>query len=298
MREEYQSNSSHVEPINLDEVYGVTKIGPNTYRGNRPLTKPDRRSRGVYGGNLCGQAVLVAMEAWPPEFKPHSFHSYFVKAVRDDEPLTWKVQEVSTGRTFANRSLQALQLGNIVFTAEVSLTKKNSISKTKSAENKPSFLFETPIGKTFDAYNNASLPIVSNDLVLLDYRLFPKQLDSDKISYSLKWGNDNQNSWDMLHVKTDYQFVGLAILSDTLDVGAFLKHLGYESNPKFNASLDHSVYFHDNDFDVTKWCTTFIKVSRMGNDRALIKGEIYSNNGLHIATIVQERLWITGGAKL
>ena len=32
----------------------------------------------------------------------------------------------------------------------------------------------------------------------------------------------------------------------------------------------------------------------MGNDRALIKGEIYSNNGLHIATIVQERLWITG----
>ena len=81
-------------------------------------------------------------------------------------------------------------------------------------------------------------------------------------------------------------------------VGAFLKHLGYESNPKFNASLDHSVYFHDNDFDVTKWCTTFIKVSRMGNDRALIKGEIYSNNGLHIATIVQERLWITGGAKL
>ena len=49
MREEYQSNSSHVEPINLDEVYGVTKIGPNTYRGNRPLTKPDRRSRGLRG---------------------------------------------------------------------------------------------------------------------------------------------------------------------------------------------------------------------------------------------------------
>ena len=52
MREEYQSNSSHVELINLDEVYGVTKIGPNTYRGNRPLTKPDRRSRGFTGKSL------------------------------------------------------------------------------------------------------------------------------------------------------------------------------------------------------------------------------------------------------
>lgn len=298
MREEYQANNSHVELINLDEVYGVTKIGHNTYRGNRPLTKPDRRSRGVYGGNFCGQAVLVAMKSSPPEFKPHSFHSYFVKAGRDDEPVTWKVEEVSTGRTFANRLLQAIQFGNIVFTAEVSLTKKNSISKTKSAENKPPILFETPIGKTFEAYNNVSLPIIPNDSVLIDYRQFPEQLDSDKISYSLKWGNNNQNSWDMLHANKDYQFVGLAILSDILDVSVFLKHLGYQGKPQFNASLDHSVYFHDDDFDVTKWCTTFMKVSRICNDRALIKAEIYSNNGLHIASIVQERLWITGGAKL
>ncbi|CAX43819.1 Acyl-CoA thioesterase Tes3p, putative [Candida dubliniensis CD36] len=298
MREEYQANNSHVELINLDEVYGVTKIGHNTYRGNRPLTKPDRRSRGVYGGNFCGQAVLVAMKSSPPEFKPHSFHSYFVKAGRDDEPVTWKVEEVSTGRTFANRLLQAIQFGNIVFTAEVSLTKKNSISKTKSAENKPPISFETPIGKTFEAYNNVSLPIIPNDSVLIDYRQFPEQLDSDKISYSLKWGNNNQNSWDMLHANKDYQFVGLAILSDILDVSVFLKHLGYQGKPQFNASLDHSVYFHDDDFDVTKWCTTFMKVSRICNDRALIKAEIYSNNGSHIASIVQERLWITGGAKL
>lgn len=73
-----------------------------------------------------------------------------------------------------------------------------------------------------------------------------------------------------------------------------MKHLGYQGKPQFNASLDHSVYFHDDDFDVTKWCTTFMKVSRICNDRALIKAEIYSNNGLHIASIVQERLWITG----
>ena len=113
-----------------------TELGPNTYRGNRPLTKPDRRSRGLRG-NLCGQAVLVAMEASPPEFKPHSFHSYFVKAVRDNEPLTWKVQEVSTGRTLLIVHYKLFSLAILFYCGSV-FDQENSISKTKSAENKPS----------------------------------------------------------------------------------------------------------------------------------------------------------------
>ncbi|KAG7195265.1 uncharacterized protein KQ657_003791 [Scheffersomyces spartinae] len=109
---------------------GVEKIDESTYRGLKPLCKPDRAARGVYGGNLVGQALMVAMASAGEGFEPHSLHAYFVKATTDKSPLEWKVEQVSNGKTFANRHLQATQDGKITFLASVSLTKVNDFSKS------------------------------------------------------------------------------------------------------------------------------------------------------------------------
>ena len=85
---------------------------------------------------------MVAIRSCPEEFRPHLFHSYFIKAVNDKEPLEWRVEETSNGRNFANRSLQAFQAGELVYTASASLTKKNSAKKTEEATGVKPFEFQ------------------------------------------------------------------------------------------------------------------------------------------------------------
>lgn len=109
---------------------GVQKIDEATYRGVMALGKPDRASRGVYGGNLVGQALMVAMSSAREGFQPHSLHAYFVRATTDKSPVEWKVEQVSNGKTFANRHLQATQNGQITFLANISLTLVNDFNQS------------------------------------------------------------------------------------------------------------------------------------------------------------------------
>ena len=94
--------------------------------GVKPLVKPHPTVRGVFGGNLAGQALLVAMKTCDPEFSPHSLHSYFIRAGSDTIPVEWDVQVVSDGNSFCNRSVKGIQNGVVIYIASISLTRRNS----------------------------------------------------------------------------------------------------------------------------------------------------------------------------
>ncbi|KAG7665872.1 TES1, partial [[Candida] subhashii] len=114
------------KPVDVHAEFGVDQISQHNYRGRKPLIRPRPDARGVFGGNLAGQALLVAIRSSPPEFKPHSLHSFFVRAANDKTPIAWEVSEVSNGKTFVNRSIKGIQDGQIVYIANISLTKRNS----------------------------------------------------------------------------------------------------------------------------------------------------------------------------
>ncbi|KAL6452372.1 tesB Acyl-CoA thioesterase 2 [Candida maltosa Xu316] len=313
------SNYPVGEPVDLEAQFGVDKVGPNLYRGRRPIAKPDKRSRGSFGGDLAGQALLVAIKSTPEEFRPHSFHSYFVKAVTDETPLDWKVEETSNGRNYANRSLQAFQNGELVYTASVSLTKKNSAQKTHEETGEKPFEFQTPQHHWFDKHKIEDLPVADpNGNLLLYHKFFPEvaQLESTKeednisaserkLSWYFKWGIDNEGGHHqpLVNLNSDFQYVGLAALTDSVYLARLLRILRIED-------VDHAqfvhyfsvIYFHDVDFDVTKWMGFTFQVTRYSNNRALCKGEVYNDKGVHVASIIQEGLiqlnGLEAGAKL
>ncbi|EER34651.1 conserved hypothetical protein [Candida tropicalis MYA-3404] len=275
--------------LTVEEVYGVKKIAKNKYIGNRPLNKPTPRTRGVYGGNFCAQAVLVGIESAPVGYTPHSIHSYFIRGGDPDIPVEWEVEIISNGKSFSNRIVKGIQHGNVVYVAAVSLTKRNS------AGSKDDFTYDTPPDETVKTYSNAELDTYYQSSLFIEVKNYPKQLHSHQISYSVKWGETN-DAWK--NVSQPYQFVGLAAISDVLDLGQILRNLDIHLDPKFNVSLDHTVFFHGTDFDITKWSTTTIRLSKLAHGRALIEGEVYSDTGRHIASIVQERLFIAEAPKL
>lgn len=111
----------------FEQKFTVSKTGPHKYVGNHPLEKSFPASPGVYGGNIAGQALLVAMKSVPDGYTPHSFHSYFVKGCTDKIPVEWTVEEISNGRSFCNRSIRGLQNGRVCYLANFSLARKNSL---------------------------------------------------------------------------------------------------------------------------------------------------------------------------
>lgn len=305
------------KPVDLEEEFGVEKIGPNLYRGKKPIAKPDKRSRGAFGGFLAGQALVVAIESVPKEFKPHLFHSYFVKAVDDLAPLEWAVDEVSNGRNYANRSLKAYQYGDIVYTANVSLTKKISTKKAIEETGVKPFEFQTPKHEWFNRHKLEDLPVADvNSRFLAYHKFFPEVVSLEdtreednispaerQLSWYFKWGIENEGDFHqpLANLDSKYQYVGMASLTDTVYLTRLLRILRIEDADHsqfihyFSVSLDHTIYFHDDDFDVTKWMSFTFKVTRFSHNRALCQGEVYNDKGVHVATIVQEGLVMLNG---
>ncbi|GBL48591.1 acyl-CoA thioesterase II [Candidozyma auris] len=132
--------------VNLSDIYaermtdfedalGIKQVKPDgdthVFVSNHRLTKPSKKSKGVYGGNLAGQALLAAIRTAPEGFTPHSLHSHFVKSVSDQHRVKWTVEEISNGKTFCNRSVKAWQDKQIRYIANISLTRKNCFRQSE-----------------------------------------------------------------------------------------------------------------------------------------------------------------------
>ncbi|CUM46382.1 uncharacterized protein AC631_03093 [Debaryomyces fabryi] len=303
---------------------GVKQISETKFQGNAPLSKPHPSSRGVYGGNLAGQALLVAIRSSPKGFTPHALHSFFVKATSPDSVVDWEVQVISQGNNFCNRLVKAIQDGEIKYIANISLTRKNSnkdatekyLNYRKRIEEqgeeddethvqKP-FGFGTPYPKWLKDSPPESLNLDDRSKERLIYhKITPEMVHLDKteneneiapserkLSFYVKWGNDGE-----VEIKDPaFQYVGLGVLSDSYFLTRLARILRIPDINHFNTilyfslSLDHIMYFHDTDFDVTQWMGFSFKNVRFANNRALLEGEMYNEKGVHVASIIQEGL--------
>lgn len=327
-----------VTKMDVEQELGIKQISEFKYQSNEKLSKPNPASRGVYGGNLAGQALLVAIRSSPPGFTPHSLHSFFVKATSSEKLVDWEVQEISKGKNFCNRLIRAIQDGEIKYIANVSLTKRNSHADTLKqyeayekmlAENggedpdelvpaqKP-FGFQTPYPQWLKDYPPESLDVDTRGKNRQIYHKLPPQMNElnstlgeDKIpaserrlSFYVKWGENGE-----VEIKDPaFQYVGLGVLSDSFFLTRLARilripNINYKDTVHyFSVSLDHIMYFHNTDFDTTKWMAFAFKNVRFSNNRALLEGEMYNDKGEHVASIIQEGLvhfnGLEQGAKL
>ncbi|KAK6465304.1 thioesterase-like superfamily-domain-containing protein [Scheffersomyces coipomensis] len=290
----------------------------DTYEGVNPLTKPMPRSRGVYGGNLCGQAIVVALETVPADFVPHSLHSYFVKAGDDKIVCQYKVEKLSDGRNFANRLIKVLQNNDLKYIVMISLTKKNSMSNSIKEYNLNAdkklplpIEFQKEINSEFFKYSRDELPTYDNFEInnIFQYKFPPNYIDHKlndnehqvsaadrELSFWIRINDDSTGK-----SLTPYKYAGFGLISDSVFLSSLSRvlHLpNYEnglpidSGPGhfFSVSLDHSIYFHDDAFEPKDWIYVTFKTPRFSNNRAMLTAHYYDQNGKLFASIVQEGL--------
>ncbi|EMG50636.1 Acyl-CoA thioesterase Tes4p, putative [Candida maltosa Xu316] len=277
----------------ISSVFNVKQIDTHKYIGVKPLTKQYPSYRGVFGGNLVGQSILVAIRSAPTGFQPNAIHSYFVRAVSDETPVEWKVDETSNGRTFANRAIRGLQNGKVVFTANISLTSKNSTKDAITKTGQAPLKFQRQAGAEFQYFPNniAKCPIlINNPNIHNTVRVFTKVESRDEYPFLMKYGDEFRErivGWNQ-----DYQYVALSAISDWIRLENVFANMGMETDVAFNVSLDHSIHFHDNDFDASKYLFYAVKATRLSHDRVLINGQVFNEKGVHVASVSQERLFV------
>eukprot|EP00746_Dinoflagellata_sp_MGD_P128762 gnl/MRDRNA2_/MRDRNA2_63055_c0_seq1.p1 gnl/MRDRNA2_/MRDRNA2_63055_c0~~gnl/MRDRNA2_/MRDRNA2_63055_c0_seq1.p1 ORF type:complete len:372 (+),score=55.61 gnl/MRDRNA2_/MRDRNA2_63055_c0_seq1:69-1118(+) len=74
----------------------------------------------VYGGQALAQSIAAAQRTVPADQKVHSIHGYFLLAGESGIELLFDVERVRDGRSFATRTVKAIQRNKAIFEASIS----------------------------------------------------------------------------------------------------------------------------------------------------------------------------------
>lgn len=245
----------------------------------------------LYGGQVLAQALIAAYKT-VPSFSIHSLHAYFLRPGRTEEPVNYKVECLRDGRSISSRRVVAFQNDKPIFhlSASFHVSEPGFSHQDTSIEGNGSRKIPLPNPATI----GNQIPIeTSNGTASDDIEVFgiemAKQTSEEKSEpFSNFWfrvkpdlGNDMAVHHGALAYISDMRFITTALFPHP--VGVFSKNLQV-------ASIDHSIWFHQENYRVNDWMLYKMHSPWSGNSRGLVKGEIFSANGDLIATVSQEGL--------
>ncbi|BFZ19814.1 hypothetical protein BsWGS_22853 [Bradybaena similaris] len=276
----------------------LEKIDEYLFRSRSLWKHP--KARGVYGGQIIGQALIAASQGIPESQHIHSLHSYFLQKGKQDLPILYHVDKTRDGKTYCSRTIKAVQSGIVIFTMQASFkheepfstvhqlpmpkvpwpdeleTATESLARFRKSEelSENGYLF----GKEwYDAFP-ATIKYLNPDELLLQRTFYPKRLMWVKAKGHIS-GDAHKNTHKCC----------LAYLSDAFILTTALYCLAplKKRSSVFLVSLDHSMWFHS-PFRVDQWLLFEYSVEQIGDGRALCHGNIWDINGKLVTTVAQE----------
>ncbi len=226
----------------------------------------------VFGGQVAAQGLWAAASTVDPTYAPHSLHAYFIRGGRIDEPIRYEVDRIRDGRSFVTRRVVARQSGGAILNLSASF---------HVAEDAPDV---TRLEMPDDIPGPDQLPIA-------DWS-FMERRESNS-GRALSWlripgGEEDSPLW---------QAVAHTFASDDLPTEAaqFAHPLGRDHREPgepylyMGASLDHAIWFHRL-APADQWVLHDFRSCGVYGARGMATGELWSADGVHIATVAQEVL--------
>lgn len=253
--------------LNLDQVE------ENLFRAYHP----EARERRLYGGQIMAQALMAASRTVSLERPVHSLHGYFLRPGDPKVPAVIKVERLRDGRSFSSRRVLVVQNGEAIFNMDASfqLREEGLQHQSTMPDLKP-----PPEDK---------IPEYLYDSAFITWRHEFRRLQSQTPQ------PPEQFVWFKSHgtVPDDavLQSCLLVFESDNTLLGTSrLPHRGnFERTEMQSASLDHAMWFHQ-PFDISNWLLYAQDSPSTSAGRGLNRGSIYSEDGVLVASTVQEAL--------
>jgi acyl-CoA thioesterase-2 len=245
----------------------LEELDTNLYRAQNPAAEFLPR---LYGGQVAAQALRAAAETVDAERVPHSLHGYFLRAGRSDRPTILEVDRDRDGRSFSARHVNAMQEGEVIFSALASF----HVSEEGADQQVPTL---AP-----DAGDPDRIPegerIGHN--VLLDMRYLRHGAEEPWRS-SRFWVRPRGT----LPADAVTRACVLAYLSDLGWAFESIDDEGQFGGP----SLDHAVWLQ-RPVDVTDWMFVDLRPVSVAGARGVFTGTIHTRDGRLAAYLTQESL--------
>jgi acyl-CoA thioesterase II len=272
------------------ELLDLERIELNIFRGRSP---EDRRQR-VFGGQVAGQALVAAGRTVPAERRVHSLHAYFIRPGDPSVPLVYLVERVRDGRSFTTRRVTVVQHGKTIFTLSASFQQPETggfehfvpMPQVPAPEEvePTSARLRRLFGPAAEDYARDS-PIEMRHVGPLSVEV---ERDPSLASpENLVWLKADGELPDdpLLHVCLMTYASDMTLLDTVL-----LTHgVSWTDGVIVGASLDHAMWFH-RPFRADQWLLYAQDSPSATGGRGLARGEVYTQSGELVVSVVQEGL--------
>ncbi|MEJ7771448.1 MAG: acyl-CoA thioesterase II [Geodermatophilaceae bacterium] len=275
-------------------VLDLTAVGEDVFEG----TSPDLSLQRVFGGQVAGQALVAAVRTVPGDRPVNSLHAYFLRPGDPQLPIRYEVDRIRDGYSFTTRRVVAKQVRKngsqeAIFQLSASFQRPETpfiehslpMPQGPGPEELADFgELIAPVADLIGQFARIPRPIDRR------YRSSPWEPDRVAESESVEgyvWMRADGRLPDdpAIHVCV------LTYASDIslLEAGARRAGISFADPDVMPASLDHAMWFH-RPFRADEWFLYSSESPSASGGRALCTGQIWSQDGSHIATVVQEGL--------
>lgn len=299
---DHESESPSGVPLSgqaaVDDLLGILDLEPievNIFRGRSPQVGPQR----IFGGQVAGQALVAAGRTVSaehdisPERNVHSLHSYFVRPGDSAVPIIYSVENIRDGRSFSVRRVTAIQHGKPIFFMSASFHVTEEGLDHQAAP---------PLGVPLPE----ELPTLAERLARYPERLSvwataPRSIDVRYVGEPgwVPSGDRPATSQQRVWMRVDgalpddplIHACALTYASDLTLLDSVLAVHGEVWGPGgfVGASLDHAVWLHRR-FRADEWFLYDCVSPSASGGRGLATGQVFTADGLLVATAVQEGL--------
>ena len=227
---------------------------------------------GLYGGQIVAQGLRAGTFTVDQAFRVHSLHAYFIRSGDHTEPIRFEVDRVRNGRSFCTRRVTARQSVGVLLEMTASYQIDEEAPQVQTAVM-PSV--GAPDELPSDGWSS----------------IFERRTAPRKRGRSTAW----LKVADPIGADAGLQAAGLAYLSDDLPTDAVVSlypHWDLDLPAEgqfFSASLDHAIYFHRPTVS-DRWHLHSFTCHGLMSSRGVSVGYVFTEDGTHVATIVQEVL--------
>jgi len=280
----------------------VEQLDVNIFR-SKSLWLPVR-ARGVYGGQVISQALVSATKCVDPAYSLHSLHCYFLLGASPAAPIIYHVGRARDGRSYVTRSVKATQRGRTVFVMICSFQRPEP--------GQPVHQWPMPPGvpdpdkcEDVEGYYERLLRYEGLDPKMKEYaeeyiaerRRSPMAVKNAGITNSsdgavvYMWWFKARN---IPKYDAPFQKCILSYISDSQFIGVVRRTLGlnahYEGPKQLTmlTSLDHTIWFYDDEFDCGDWLLYVVEAPRAGSGRGIVHGRLFTRSGTLVAVTSQE----------
>ncbi len=276
--------------LKLIDLLDIEHLEVDLFRGSGAGGETPQR---IYGGQVIAQALMAAYRTVDDRMC-HSLHAYFIRAGDQSIPVIYEVDRARDGGSFTTRRVVAIQHGRQIFNLSASF----HVAEEGWAHQHPMPVVPGPEGlMSRDEQRARDAHLLPEKHRAEFTRARPIDVSDVDPQDMFKPGvqDDRNHSWIRMKEAAGHgyqmQHCLLAYASDMNLLGSSLRPHGltWFQGKVMSASLDHAMWFHA-PLAFENWHLYSMDAPFTGGGRGLNRGAIYNQDGVLVATTMQEGL--------